>query len=115
MTLNTHNLLHFVSNVRRHGPLKNYWMFIFEHMNGMIKKHVHGPTDSANSIAEMMAITMTLPNQTEENIESDPTVPMIVGQKKRDESLSIDEFDGKEVNRFFRMKYLSKMFHSTEV
>lgn len=42
-TANTHLLIHLVSCVQWFGPLKEYNAFLFEHLNGIIKKYGRSP------------------------------------------------------------------------
>jgi hypothetical protein len=61
MKLNTHNLVHVVPHVKRHGPLRHYWLFFFENMQGVCSRFVQGPTHGSYSIAEMFRLSMDLP------------------------------------------------------
>ena len=60
-TLNIHQLLHLVDNVRDLGPLYTHSCFSFEDKNGFILKLIHGTQFIDNQILSAVALTQKLP------------------------------------------------------
>lgn len=60
LTMNCHQLLHITDCVRGNDPLFANNCFMFEHLNGYILKHIHGPTrvetHVINAITKMQAL-----------------------------------------------------------
>jgi len=48
--LNTHLLVHAVDQLRELGPVREYWMFVFESLNGKIKRWVKNNAYPVQSI-----------------------------------------------------------------
>ena len=60
-TLNVHQLLHLVDDVRDQGPLYTHSCFSFEDKNGFILKLIHGTQFIDNQILSAVALCQKLP------------------------------------------------------
>lgn len=57
MTYNVHLLLHLVDCAKDYGPLWAFSLFIFEDINGLLKKHVKGPKEPIIQIANRVVMS----------------------------------------------------------
>ena len=60
-TLNVHQLLHLVDDVRDLGPLYTHSCFAFEDKNGFLLKLIHGTQFIDSQIISAVSITQKLP------------------------------------------------------
>ena len=67
-TLNVHQLLHLVDDVRDQGPLYTHSCFSFEDKNGFILKLIHGTQFIDNQILSAVALCQKLPELKEKCI-----------------------------------------------
>lgn len=51
MTYNVHLLSHLVDCAKDYGPLWTFSLFVFEDINGVLKKHIKGPNEPLIQIA----------------------------------------------------------------
>lgn len=61
MTMNAHQLRHYVYFVRRFGPLWVYSCFGFETMNGCLTNMIHGTRHIAEQVASTLSVVRNLP------------------------------------------------------
>jgi len=62
MTMNAHQLRHFVYFVRLYGPLWVYSCFGFENMNGCLTSLIHGTRHNAEQVAFALSVLRNLPS-----------------------------------------------------
>ena len=76
-TLNVHQLLHLVDNVRDLGPLYTHSCFSFEDKNGFILKLIHGTQFIDNQILSAVALTQKLPELKEKCVPSGSEIDLL--------------------------------------
>ena len=76
-TLNVHQLLHLVDDVRDLGPLYTYSCFAFEDKNGFLLKLIHGTQFIDSQIISAVSITQKLPELCEKCIPKGSKIDLL--------------------------------------
>ena len=76
-TLNIHQLLHLVDDVRDLGPLYTHSCFSFEHKNGFILRLFHGTQFIDNQILSAVALIQKLPELKEKCINTGTEIDLL--------------------------------------